>query len=89
MNDIDDEGHVMTRGGIFRIERHGDEYSARWMSPTFIYPCTGAHDAESKTALAAAFKKGGWDNVTRLYRTGDIPDDNCWVRGRGWALAYH
>jgi protein-L-isoaspartate(D-aspartate) O-methyltransferase len=84
-----DEGHAMTRGGTFRIERHGDEYSARWMSETYIYPCTGSRDAQTDAALAAAFKKGGWKNVTRLYRDDSVPDDRCWVRGDGWSLAYH
>jgi len=84
----DDEGHPMTHGAIFRIERRGDEYAARWMSGTGIYDCAGARDEESDAALAAAFKKGGWDYVTRLYRTSEIPDERCWVRGPGWTLAY-
>jgi protein-L-isoaspartate(D-aspartate) O-methyltransferase len=86
---VSNQGHRMTRGGIFRIVRSGDDYSAHWMSSTAIFPCAGARDAESMTALAAAFMKGGADKVTRLYRTSDIPDDRCWVRGDGWALAYH
>ena len=85
---VSNQGHSMTRGGIFRIVRAGDNYSAQWMSGTAIFPCAGARDAASMTALAAAFMKGGADKVTRLYRTSDIPDDRCWVRGDGWALAY-
>jgi protein-L-isoaspartate(D-aspartate) O-methyltransferase len=84
-----DQGHAMTRGAIFRIEQREGDYTARWMAGTAIYPCAGARDEASEAALAAAFKKGGWDKVTRLYRTGDIPDENCWVRGPGWSLAYH
>jgi hypothetical protein len=34
-------------------------------------------------ALARAFEKGGWDRVTRFYRTDDIADDRCWVKGSG------
>jgi len=26
--------------------------------------------------------------VTRLYRRDDLPDEDCWVRGSGWCLAY-
>jgi protein-L-isoaspartate(D-aspartate) O-methyltransferase len=59
------------------------------MSGTAIYPCAGARDEQSEAGLASAFKKGGWENVTRLYRDGSIPDDRCWVRGPGWSLAYH
>jgi protein-L-isoaspartate(D-aspartate) O-methyltransferase len=86
---VSNQGHAMTRGGIFRIVRTGDDYSARWMSSTAIFPCAGGRDAASMTALAAAFMKGGADKVTRLYRTSDIPNERCWVRGDGWALAYH
>jgi protein-L-isoaspartate(D-aspartate) O-methyltransferase len=84
-----EQGHTMTRGAIFRIERAGADYSAQWMSGTAIYPCAGARDEDSDTALSVAFKKGGWDKVTRLYRTSHIPDEQCWVRGDGWSLAYH
>ena len=69
--------------------RTGNNYSAQWMSSTAIFPCAGGRDAGSMMALAAAFMKGGADKVTRLYRTSDIPDDRCWVKGDGWALAYN
>ena len=39
-------------------------------------------------ALAAAFEKGGWDRVTRLYRRGDVPEEQCWLKGPDWCLAY-
>lgn len=76
------------RGAVFSIERRKDEYLARWVSPVGIFPCEGARDPESEQALSAALYKGGWDRVTRLYRTSDIPEDRCWLRGSGWCLAY-
>jgi protein-L-isoaspartate(D-aspartate) O-methyltransferase len=42
----------------------------------------------AEAALGAAFAKGGAENVTRLYRHDDIPEENCWLRGKGWCLAY-
>jgi protein-L-isoaspartate(D-aspartate) O-methyltransferase len=45
-------------------------------------------DPEAERALAAAFKAGGWQKVTRLYRRDDLPEENCWLRGEGWCLAY-
>ena len=84
-----EEGHAMTQGAIFLIERSGEDYLAKWKSPTGIYPCAGMRDAETEAALGAAFAKGGAQKVTRLYRTHDIPDDRCWVRAPGWSLAYH
>jgi protein-L-isoaspartate(D-aspartate) O-methyltransferase len=38
---------------------------------TAIYPCAGTRDEESEKALAHAFKKGGWKEVPRFYRTGN------------------
>ena len=32
--------------------------------------------------------KGGWERVTRLYRRGDVPDEQCWLKAPDWALAY-
>ncbi|HLJ21642.1 MAG TPA: methyltransferase domain-containing protein [Stellaceae bacterium] len=76
------------RGAVFLIERHGGDYRAKWLSPVAIFPCEGMRDAASEAALAAAFAKGGWRDVTRLYRGDDPPAENCWVRAPGWSLAY-
>jgi protein-L-isoaspartate(D-aspartate) O-methyltransferase len=81
-------GAPMGRGVIFLIERQGDAYSAAYKSQTAIYPCIGAGDAESETALKEALRKGGAEKVRRLYRTNDISPDLCWTRGPGWALAF-
>jgi len=75
-------------GVVFRIERSGDAYQADWVCGVGIYPCEGGRDDASEAALDAALRKGGWRAVTRLYRTGNLPDDRCWLRGHRWALAY-
>lgn len=81
-------GLAGSRGAIFLIERHGSQFSARWMSPTVIYPCIGMRDDQAEASLAEAFKRGGAEKVSRLYRGGELAEDNCWARGEGWALAY-
>ncbi|HZU88543.1 MAG TPA: rRNA adenine N-6-methyltransferase family protein [Stellaceae bacterium] len=75
-------------GAWFRIERRGDGFLAKWFSAAELFPCEGARDAESERALVAAFEKGGWERVTRLYRRGDMPDEQCWLKGPDWCLAY-
>ena len=75
-------------GAVFRIERRGKEYFATWISPVAIFPCAGSRDEVSERALAEAFAKGGWQQVTRLYRDQEIPEERCWLRGSGWCLAY-
>ena len=75
-------------GAFFRIERRGDRFLAKWIFAGDIFPCEGARDAESERALAAALDKGGWERVTRLYRRGDVPEDQCWLKGPDWCLAH-
>ena len=83
-----ESGPIERRGAVFRIERRGDEFSARRVSAVAIFPCEGARDPESEAALAAAFEKGDGRDVTRLYRRGDLPEGQCWLRAPGWCLAY-
>ena len=78
----------LRHGAVFRIERHGGEFSASRISGVGIYPCAGARDAETEQALAQAFARGGDQRVTRLYRHTEVPEEDCWVRGQGWCLAY-
>jgi protein-L-isoaspartate(D-aspartate) O-methyltransferase len=80
---------MASAGAVFRIERRGDDYLASWISAVAIFPCAGGRDEVSERALAEAFAKEGWQNVTRLYRHQDVPEERCWLRGAGWALAYH
>lgn len=78
---------VASAGAVFRIERRDQDYLARWISAVAIFPCAGSRDEMSERALAEAFAKGGWQQVTRLYRNQDVPDERCWLRGAGWCLA--
>jgi protein-L-isoaspartate(D-aspartate) O-methyltransferase len=83
-----DPANVQRRGAVFRIERRTPEFLAQWVSPVAIIPCEGARDETSEAALAEAFKNGGWERVTRLYRNEDVPEERCWLRAPGWCLAY-
>jgi protein-L-isoaspartate(D-aspartate) O-methyltransferase len=72
---------------MFRIERRGEEFHVAPGIPAVFIPAE-AGDAVADAALGAAVEKGGARNVTRLYRSGDIPEERCWLRGEGWCLAY-
>lgn len=80
---------MASAGAVFRIERRGQDYLATWISHVAIFPCAGSRDEASERVLAEAFAKGGWQQVTRLYRHQEIPEGRCWVRGSGWCLAYN
>lgn len=75
-------------GAWFLIERRGGGFLAKSISAADLFPCEGARDAESERALVAAFEKGGQERVTRLYRNGDVPEEQCWLKGPNWCLAY-
>jgi protein-L-isoaspartate(D-aspartate) O-methyltransferase len=76
------------QGAVFRIARQGEDFLAKRISAVGIFPCEGTRDPDSQAALAAAFAKGRVEEVRRLYRRDDVPDEDCWVRGKGWSLAY-
>jgi protein-L-isoaspartate(D-aspartate) O-methyltransferase len=75
-------------GAVFRIERQGSDFLAQWISEVAIFPCEGARDAASEAALADAFRNGRVQEVTRLYRRDEIPEETCWLRATGWFLAF-
>ncbi|MGD0189954.1 MAG: methyltransferase domain-containing protein [Rhizomicrobium sp.] len=79
---------MVNQGAVLRIARRGDAFDAKWISAVAIFPCAGARDDASEHALAAALAKGRLNEVTRLYRHTDVADDDCWLRGDGWCLAY-
>jgi protein-L-isoaspartate(D-aspartate) O-methyltransferase len=79
---------IQRRDAVFRIERRGNEFLAKWISAVALFPCEGARDAECERPLALAFEQGGWKRVTRLYRRGDVLEEQCWLKGRDWCLAY-
>jgi protein-L-isoaspartate(D-aspartate) O-methyltransferase len=85
---LDKELEGIEPGAVFRIERHGDEYLARWLSVVAIFPCEGARDEISGQALAQALRNGRKKEVTRLYRKSSPSGEDCWLRALGWCLAY-
>ncbi len=83
-----DDCNFAARGAVFLIQRQGDAFHARWISPVAVFPCAGARDKVSEQALSKALKTGRWQEVTRLYRHDDIPDDRAFLKAPGWCLAY-
>ncbi|MGA7330063.1 MAG: methyltransferase domain-containing protein [Rhodomicrobium sp.] len=79
---------IPKQGAMFRIERRLGEFVVQWISSVTIIPCEGGRDVSSELALALAFARGGWQKVTRLHRTSDLPADRCWLRALDWCLTY-
>jgi protein-L-isoaspartate(D-aspartate) O-methyltransferase len=82
-----DYAQMARRGAVFRIQRQGTDFAARWVCAAAYILAEGIRDRESEAALADAFKKGDGRNVTRLYRNNEIDAERCWLQGKGWCLA--
>ena len=81
-------GPIERRGAVFVITRRGTDFVARWVSAVAIFPCEEMRDEASERALAAALAKGERKRVARLYRSGDVAEERCWLRAPDWCLAY-
>jgi protein-L-isoaspartate(D-aspartate) O-methyltransferase len=83
-----DFAKVARQGAVFRAERTGADFHARWICPAAYILAEGIRDKGSEAILAYAFEKGDCRKVTRLYRSDEIPAERCWLQGNGWCLAY-
>jgi protein-L-isoaspartate(D-aspartate) O-methyltransferase len=83
-----DFANIARRGAVFRIERRGAEFDARWVCPAAYILAEGIRDPISEAALVNAFEIGDYQKVTRLYRSDEMPAERCWLQGSGWCLAY-
>ena len=74
-------------GAMLLITRKSaDRFAAAFVSPAMFIPCSGARDEATAQRLSEAFRRGGTEAVSSLYRTKPV-DDNCWFAGDGWWLS--
>jgi len=75
------------RGGMLLVTRRPEGFVARFISPAWFIPCTGAQDVVAAEKLRAAISGGGSDDVRSLRRAPADPDETCWLAGEGWWLS--
>jgi protein-L-isoaspartate(D-aspartate) O-methyltransferase len=71
---------------LLLTRRANDSFDASFVSPAMFVPCDGARDDKTAQELTAAFRRGGTETVSSLYRN-KPPDDRCWFAGNGWWLS--
>ena len=76
------------RGGVLLIQRLREDFLAKFISSVIIISAEGMRDDVTEALLADAFAGGRAEEVTRLYRRADVPEDRCWLRAPDWCLAY-
>jgi len=75
------------RGGMLLVTRKAEGFAARFISPAWFIPCTGAQDPVAAEKLRAAISGGGSGDVRSLHRAPARPDETCWLAGSGWWLS--
>jgi len=74
-------------GGMLLVTRKSAErFDASFVSPAMFVPCLGGRDEETARRLTEAFRRGGTEAVSSLYR-GKPVDESCWFAGNGWWLS--
>lgn len=82
-------GRHADRGAALRIERHGEGYAARAITPAYFVYAEGDGlevAAEELARLRAAFDAGGIDQVSSLVWKPPAPPRGHWFAGADWAL---
>jgi protein-L-isoaspartate(D-aspartate) O-methyltransferase len=66
--------------------RSNDSFAASFIVSAMFVPCIGGRDEKTAQGLTEAFRRGGMESVSSLYRRRPI-DDTCWFAGNGWWLS--
>ena len=74
------------KGGMLKVEREKEGYTARFISTVSVFPCIGSRDAESSQRLCDALHKP-LKLVKSLRRESHELSDSCWLHGVGFCLS--
>ena len=75
------------KGGMLKVRREGQEYSARFLSPVAVFHCSGARDEGANRQLLEAMMRGRWGSVQSLRRDAHELNDACWLHGDNFCLS--
>jgi protein-L-isoaspartate(D-aspartate) O-methyltransferase len=72
-----DPQNIRRRGAVFRIERRGEEFGARWISPVAIFPCEGGREPHPKQHLPLPFKPSAGARLRGFIAAMIYPSNNA------------
>jgi protein-L-isoaspartate(D-aspartate) O-methyltransferase len=75
------------KGGMLKVEREKEGYTARFISTVSVFPCIGSRDAESNQFLRDVLMRKPLKAVQSLRRDAHKPNDTCWLHGKGFCLS--
>lgn len=71
---------------LLLTRRSDDRFDASFIAPALFVPCVGGRDDKTAQSLTEAFRRGGLESVSSLYRNKPV-DATCWFAGEGWWLS--
>jgi protein-L-isoaspartate(D-aspartate) O-methyltransferase len=76
-------------GAMLRVERQGDAYAVRYLTPVAFVCAEGelAGDEAMQRAVYEAFGAGGIERVASLRRN-NVPPERCWLATPGFSLCF-
>lgn len=74
-------------GATIRVQRLGACYSAQWIGPAGIFPCSGAIDSDADRLLGEALKQNGLTGIRSLRREVHAPESSCLLHGGGYCFS--
>lgn len=74
-------------GGVFKIARREQGFSARFIMGIVIFKCAGARDRQEEERLQKAFLAGGANLVRSLRRIPHENDPSCWSHSDNFCLS--
>ena len=76
---LDDPIRGLGLGFALSIQRHGQEFRARFTNPIAIFPCFSARTKETNAALHQRFQaRDSLGDVRSVRRDEHTPDESCW-----------
>jgi hypothetical protein len=74
-------------GGMLKIARQPQGYTAYFISRVGNFPCIGARDPEANAQLQEAFRCPAWKTVQSLRRDPHAPTETCWLHQQECCLS--
>ncbi len=75
-------------GGVFRVQRtEGPDCAAAFLSQIRMFPCEGGRHAADEPIIAAAFERGGEQEVRSLRSSAHDLEPSCWLHAETFCLS--
>ena len=84
---VSNDSDTPDSGQILKVKSEPNGFTASFICPTMIFPCSGARDPELNDKLKAAFQRGDANSVRSLRRDPHEAEVSCWFHNEYFCLS--